>query len=81
MTKDFKKKLDFEASPENETEIQDAPQEHSIEFKSWFALRLKGHKKMQAHHYPVIQSFFNKNNLSETETESKYDAMLKRYGY
>lgn len=79
MSKDFKRKLDAEDAPEALEASEQT--DNSLEFKSWFALRLKDHKKLQAHHYPVILSFFKKNDLSETESEGKYDAMLKRFGY
>ena len=52
-----------------------------VSFEGWFTVKMKGHKRLQAHHLPVLQAFFKKNNLTELEPESKYDAMLKRYGY
>ena len=64
------------------TEKQDLdPAAEPVSFESWFTVKMKGHAKLRAHHLPVLQAYFSKNSLSDSEPESEYDAMLKRYGY
>lgn len=76
MSKEFKKRSDEAES--KESQMEETP---DVSFENWFSVRLKNHKHLQAHHYPVILTFFKQNNLTEFETESKYDAMLTRFGY
>lgn len=74
-TQDSKREQD-EAQPESTQSVEPA-----VEYKTWFMTCLKGHKHLQAHHFPVILSFFTSHGLTETEQASRYDAMLIRFGY
>jgi len=61
-------------------EKSEAPSE-KVEFNSWFTAKLQNHAKLRAHHHPVILAFFQLHQLSESEQASKYDEMLKKFGY
>lgn len=72
MKSEVKKKPTTE---ENETSSE------PIEFNDWFSMKLQTHRRLEAHHYNAILAFFKNHNLTEMEPESKYDSMLKVFGY
>ena len=72
---------EFKKNQESQTDETPVIEVSSIEYQSWFSRSLKSNEKLQAHHYPVILSFFKSQQLTEVESESAYDAALKKFGY
>ena len=75
MSKEYKNRKDsFDSNSESDSA-------EKVSFEGWFTLKLKTHKKLQAHHYPVILAFFKKNGLTEMETEGSFNSALNKFGY
>jgi len=75
MSKEFKKKSEQELSAgETATEEQ-------VGFADWFSIRLRDHKKLQAHHYNSILTYFKNKGLNEREQPQEFDSMLKEFGF
>ena len=60
---------------------KNAVQEEKINYSDWFVITMKLNKKVQAHHYDSILTYAKKQKLTETEPSSKYDELLKKFGY
>ena len=64
------------AAPDQTTDNAEA-----VSFNDWFVTSLKTNRKLRAHHYDAVLTFFKHKNLTEREAVSDFDAMLTVFGF
>ena len=57
------------------------PVEVAVKYVNWFSVKLKKNDRLKAHHLNTVLAYFKNRGLTEQEVPSKYDKMLKEFGY